>query len=351
MTVFFTRPPRSLDDPEMGDLFLSLVGDGDEYGAVEVVTDLLDDGVPPQRIMIDLIGHTQLQVGALWAANQWSIAREHSATAISERAVAAVAARTNVRPHRGRVTIACVDGEWHALPVRILAEMLRLDGWRADFLGASVPGPHLVTHLHQTGPDAVALSCMLPTRLPRAHAAIAACRTAGVPVIAGGRGFGPGARYAQHLGADAWATGAEEAVERLARDWPPAQPGPQISAFLGDEEYTYVVRHRPRLIGTALQRLAEAYPAVAAYDQRQRDATAEDMGHIVDFLAAALYVSETRIFTDFVDWTAEVLGARGVPPAALLAGLGLFRDQLRDYPSALAMIDAGIRRLPARPAG
>ena len=55
MTVFTTMPPRSLEDPELGEHYLRLVGDGDEYGAVEVVTDLLDDGVPPQRIMIDLI--------------------------------------------------------------------------------------------------------------------------------------------------------------------------------------------------------------------------------------------------------------------------------------------------------
>jgi methanogenic corrinoid protein MtbC1 len=322
--------------------FLELIGDGDEYAAIEMVLGLLDDGLPPQRLLVDLIGGAQAQVGALWAAGEWSIAREHAATAVSERAVSAIAARTTARPTRGRVTIACVDGEWHALPVRILAEMLRLDGWRTDFLGANVPGPHLVTHLHQTGPDAVALSCMLATRLPRAHAAITACRSAGLPVIAGGRGFGPGGRYAQHLGADAWAAGAEEAVERLAADWPPPMRDPQISAFLGDDEYTYVVRRRPALIGTAMGRLASDYPAVRDYDQRQLDATAEDMGHIVDFLAAALYVSEAKIFTDFVAWTREVLAARGVPPAALRAGLLLVRAQLRDYPAALAVIDAGL---------
>ena len=322
--------------------FLELIGDGDEYAAVEMVLGLLGDGVPPQRILVDLIGAAQARVGTLWAANEWSIAREHAATGVSERVVSAIAAHTTVRPTRGRVAIACADGEWHALPVRILAEMLRLDGWRTDFLGASVPGPHLVTHLHQTGPDAVALSCMLATRLPRAHAAITACRSAGVPVIAGGRGFGPGGRYAQHLGADAWAAGAEEAVERLAADWPPPMRDPQISAFLGDDEYTYVVRRRPALIGTAMGRLASDYPAVRDYDQRQLDATAEDMGHIVDFLAAALYVSEAKIFTDFVAWTREVLAARGVPPAALRAGLLLVRAQLRDYPAALAVIDDGL---------
>ena len=337
---------RSLDDPAVLDDYLSLVGDGDEYGAVELVTGLLDDGVPPQRVMIDLIARTQGRVGELWASNEWSVAREHAATAISERALSAVAARTNVRPSRGRITIACVDGEWHALPVRILAEMLRLDGWRVDFLGANVPGPHLVTHLHQTGPDAVALSCMIPTRLPRAHAAITACQSAGVPVIAGGRGFGPGGRYAQRLGADAWAAGAEEAVHRLARNWPPQQQDSQLASFLGDDEYTYVVRQRPTLISAAMEHLFEAYPAMRDYNPRQLDATAEDVAHIVDFLAAALYVGEPEIFTDFLTWTAEVLQARGVPPVALQVGLDSVRRQLRDYPTALAVLDAGAACIP-----
>ena len=345
MTVFTTTPPRSLDDPEFGEHYLRLVGDGDEYGAVEVVTDLLDDGVPPQRVMIDLIARTQGRVGELWAANEWSIAREHAATAISERALAVVAARTSVRPVRGRIAIACVDGEWHSLPVRILAETLRLDGWRVDFLGASVPGPHLVTHLHQTGPDAVALSCMLPTRLPRAHAAITAARSAGVPVIAGGRGFGADGRYARKLGSDAWAAGAEDAVDRLATDWPPVMGDPYDSAFLGDEEYTWVVRQRSALIETALRRLTADYPAVGRYDERQLDSTAEDLGHIADFLAASLYVGDDRIFTDFVEWTASVLSARQVPGVALRTGLRLVREQLHDYPTATAVLDAGIARV------
>ncbi|MFI5935518.1 cobalamin-dependent protein [Actinoplanes sp. NPDC051494] len=338
MTVFTTAGPPSLDDPGLAGHYLRLIGDGDEYGAVGIVTDLLDQGTRPQRIMLELIAATQARVGELWAANEWSIAREHAATAISERALAAVAARTATRPTRGRITVACVDGEWHALPVRILAEMLRLDGWRTDYLGANVPGPHLVTHLHQTGPDAVALSCMITTRLPRAHAAITACRSVGIPVIAGGRGFGADGRYAHRLGADAWAATAADAVTRLARDWPPPFSDPGDATFLGDDEYTHVVRHRADLLRTALSRLSGAYPGAAAYDQRRRDATAEDMGHIIDFLAAALYVGDPSVFTDFITWTRDVLTARGVPPIALETGLGLIRDQLRDYPRAAAML-------------
>jgi len=324
------------------DSYLDLIGDGDEDGAIAVVTGLLDAGVPAQRIMVDLIGGAQARVGELWAANEWTVAREHAATATSERALAAVAARCATRPTRGRITIACVDGEWHALPVRILAEVLRLDGWRVDFLGPSVPGPHLVAHLHETGPEAVALSCMLATRLPRAHVAITACRAAGVPVIAGGRGFGPGGRYARRLGADAWAAGAEEAAARLAAAWPPVAPPVER---LGDDEYTHVVRQRPTLIATTLDSLRASFPSFRSYDERQLDATTDDLGHIVDFLAAALYLAEPAIFGDFVGWTRDVLAARGVPPAALRAGLLGVRHQLLDFPVSPALLDDGLARL------
>jgi hypothetical protein len=134
-------------------------------------------------------------------------------------------------------------------------------------------------------------------------------------------------------------------VQRLARNWPPYSPDPQLSAFLGDEEYTYVVRNRGELIGTAMRRLTESYPAMREYNQRQLDSTAEDMAHIVDFLAAALYVSETPIFTDFVEWTNGVLQARGVPAVALRVGLDSVRSQLRDYPRATAILDAGAARI------
>jgi hypothetical protein len=100
-----------------------------------------------------------------------------------------------------------------------------------------------------------------------------------------------------------------------------------------------------------MTRLRASYPQARAYDRQQEDHTAEDMGHIIDFLAAALYVCESRIFTDFVDWTAEVLQARGVPVVALALGLGLYRDQLADYPTAAGMLNDGIDRLTGSPGG
>ena len=170
--------------------YLDRLEEADEYGAIEVATGLLDAGVPAERVLLDLVVPAQVEVGERWARNEWSVAQEHAATHISERVVAAVAGYADPRPTRGRIVVACMDGEWHALPPRLVAEVLRLRGWQVTFLGASVPAAHLVSYLHRHDAYAVALACALPMRLPYAHRMIEACRRSDVPVVVGGRGFG-----------------------------------------------------------------------------------------------------------------------------------------------------------------
>ncbi|GIH62641.1 cobalamin-binding protein [Microbispora siamensis] len=326
--------------------YLDLIGRADEYGAVDLVLGLMDEGVSAEDVLLRIIAPGQRRVGELWASNEWSVAREHGATAISERAVAAVSGRVRPTPTRGRVAVACADGEYHALPTRIMAEVLRLRGWQVDFLGASVPGPHLITHLHQTGPDVVALGCTLPTRLPRAHATIAACQAVGIPVLAGGAGFGADGRFARLLGAEAWAPTADAAADRLAAglpSFPAAHDGPGgAAADLGGEEYAYLTRHRADLLARVTDALREAYAPMGGYSARQLEHTAEDLGHIADFLIAAMYVHDAALFTEFVTWTCQVLVARKVPAESVVLGLGVFRDVLTDCPHARALLEEGV---------
>ncbi|MEV6597450.1 hypothetical protein AB0M36_11370 [Actinoplanes sp. NPDC051346] len=45
-----------------------------------------------------------------------------------------------------------------------------------------------------------------------------------------------------------------------------------------------------------------------------------------------------------MEWTAAVLEARGVPPVALEVGLRPVGEQLRDFPAATAIVEAGRSR-------
>ncbi|WP_103349177.1 B12-binding domain-containing protein [Amycolatopsis sp. CA-128772] len=328
---------------------------GDEYAAGDVVVQALGDGTDPESVLLDVIGAVQRRVGLEWAANRLTVAQEHAATAINDRVIATFGyVLRRPEPHLGRITVACVDGEWHAMPARLLSEVLRLRGFQVDYLGAQVPAPHLVAHLHRTGPDAVALSGSIATRLPTAHATITACQAAATPVIAGGAAFGPDGRYARLLGAEAWAPDARSAADRLARPLPRPHAAHQPLddlPHLADQEYTLVTRSSGRLVKAVLAGLEERIPAMRSYTDLQRQYTAEDLAHIVEFLATALYVGDAELFTGFLTWTAGILTARGVPAASLVPALELLGAELRDFPRATGLLQAARTNLAGQAAG
>ncbi|MFF3209484.1 B12-binding domain-containing protein [Streptomyces sp. NPDC002886] len=328
---------------------------GDERAAVTAVLHALDEGAAPQDLFLNVIARVQGRIGEQWAANRISVAQEHAATAINERAVAVVAehpaARTEIS--RGRVVVACVDGEWHGLPARLVAEVLKLRGWQVDYLGAHVPTPHLVAHIHRTGPDVVALSSSIPTRLPTAHATITACQAAGAPVLVGGAAFGPDGEYARLLGADAWTPDARAAADLLeSRPLPRPRPDHQPIddlPHLVDQEYTLVTRSRPQLVRTVFTALESRFPAMRGYSEAQRERTAEDLAHIVEFLGAALYTGDAELFSRFLLWTAGILEARSVPAQSLPPALDVLAAELKDFPRATDMLRLALTRLTDSP--
>ncbi|MFJ5776928.1 B12-binding domain-containing protein [Streptomyces sp. NPDC093094] len=332
------------------------VRDGDEYAAGRAVFTALDDGAGPEDVLLGVIAPVQHKVGLEWAADRFTVAQEHAATAIHERIIAAVGhhSRTAAPPPKApRVTVACVDGEWHALPARLLAEVLRHRGYQVDFLGAQVPTRHLIADLHRTAPAAVALSSSLPVRLPAAHTAITAVQATGVPVLVGGAAFGTDGRHARLLGADAWAPDAAAAADILAKGLPRPAPGAvrqgvEDLPHLIDQEYTLVLRGRRQLVRNTLSGLRERLPAMRAYTDAQAERTAEDVAHIVDFLACALYTDDSRLFTGFLDWTGDVLEARQVPAMVLDPALALLQDELKDFPRASDFLAQGRSALRAR---
>ncbi|MET7827080.1 cobalamin-dependent protein [Streptomyces sp. NPDC005386] len=327
------------------------VSAGDEQAATRAVFGAIEDGMGADGVLIDLIAAVQRKVGLEWAANRLTVAQEHAATAINERAIAALSHQYagHTATERGRIAVACVDGEWHGLPARLLSEVLKLRGWQVDYLGAQVPPAHLITHIHQTGPALVALSSSIPTRLPTAHATITAIQATGTPVLVGGAAFGPHGQYARLLGADAWAPDARGAADRLEQGQLPLpaaahQPIDDLP-HLADQEYTMVARTRTRLVRTVMGTLQDRFPAMRDYSDDQRERTGEDIAHIVDFLATALYLGDPELFTDFIVWTAGILTARNVPAHSLIPALAILGKELKDFPRATTTLHQAAGRL------
>lgn len=106
-----------------------------------------------------------------------------------------------------------------------------------------------------------------------------------------------------------------------------------------------VARTRTRLVREVMAALEERFPAMRDYTDVQRERTAEDIAHIVDFLATALYTDDVDLFTDFICWTAGILATRGVPARSLIPALDILGEQLKDFPRAVSTLHQAADRL------
>jgi methanogenic corrinoid protein MtbC1 len=286
---------------------------GDADAGREVVGQQLDDGVAGRTVIEQLFVPAQRAVGLEWQRAAWSVADEHAATAVVDAALAVVEHNAARLESTGpSVVVTCAESEWHALPARLAAQLLRESGVRAVFLGPSVPADHLREYLARLAPDALVLSATMPTSLAGAGRCIAAAHDVGLPVVAGGAAFGLDGRRAQILGADGWF------ADVAHFDLPVLRSGIDASRQPAWLEWQTLQAVRDASCATALTTVLASLPAfalVATPTELQR--MHEDLRHIVDFAGAAVLVGDDALFHAFTAWLREVLTGRGLPMSAL----------------------------------
>lgn len=322
--------------------YLDRLGASDEEGAVGVALAALDTGLDVETVLLDVVAEAQREVGERWAAGAWTVVQEHVATHISERVVSAVSRhRPPPRPSGvGSIVVACLDGEWHGLPARLLAEVLARYGWAVTFLGSSVPAGQMAVHLHEAGPDVVAVSSSLPSRLPAARRTVEACHASGTPVLAGGAAFGPDGRWARAVGADGWAPDARAAAALLDEFSLRHDPS-HLDDSSRDEQSVLQARRGELVAGmtTALRSRTS--------DEQLHD----DLGHLVDFLAAAVYVDDPGLLANFLRWVGTVAVPGGLTRSELAPALDDLAERLRDSPRTVALLRSESVREACTPEG
>ncbi|HEX6344272.1 cobalamin B12-binding domain-containing protein [Umezawaea sp.] len=309
----------------------------DGRAAASVVRGLLDDGEDPLAVLVDVIAAGQRTVGERWQRGEWSIAKEHAATAVAVSATEVVARFAERVPiTRGRVVVACAEREWHALPALIIGTALRLHGWNTVLLGASTSPARLSQCLHDVGPDATAVSCSVLGALPTTRRFIEASTTAGIPVVVGGSAFGRDSTRALALGATAWAPDAHGAVallDGLPAVVPRAKPLPRQ----GVTEQSAMELDHHRLVEVLRGRWTPAAAATpdAPLERKLFSAACGEVLHqALHSVAATLLTGDPRTISETAAWIDRLLTARGADPR--LAGeLGdALASTLLDFPTA-----------------
>ncbi len=316
--------------PEVTEGFVELLEQADQPAAVRLVTGLAEQGVAPEELVLEVLAPAQREVGRRWERGDWSVAQEHAATAVTDTALGLLALDAERSGTGRRAVVACVEGEWHVLPARMAAEVLRLRGWEVTFLGPSVPADDLGRYVSDQRPDVVGLSCSMPLSVKGAARSIQACRGAGVPVLAGGTGFGPEGRYATRLGASGWAPDPVTA-HAVLDGWlaEPSSASPPLPDP-GDEEHL------------ALEEAKEDIVSAAVSSDDGQGRLREALTFLVSNLETAVFVSDPAALAACRPAVARLLADSGVPRRSSTSALeALFRVVQSRFPRSWELIEEG----------
>lgn len=316
-----------MDDVELDRSVLELIElmeAGNQVSAMRYINSFQDAGHSGPEVL-DLIRATQHEVGRRWEDRRWTIAMERMATAVSEAAVGALLFDAPYPLNGPRVAVASVEGERHVLPAKILAAQLTHLGHRVVFIPADGTGHDLALTLRNRSVDAIMLSCTRSATLPNALLNIEQLHAQGMAVIVGGYAFGPDARRAVRLGADAWADTAEGA-SAIAAEWA-REPLTELAVA------TVPIELRRRLL-EALPSVLHTLDATVGdvFAIAEQAARRDHVHQLVHDAHAALIVDDETLLVDAIEWIRATEQHRGPVAAStrevieLVADAFLFHD-------------------------
>lgn len=190
----------------------------DRNAACVMIVDAVRDGLPFTDVYLMLLQPVLYRIGDLWESGSLDVAQEHYATAVIEMVLAQISPAIFRGHRRGpSMVAAAVEGNLHAVGVRMIADFFEADGWDSCYLGANVPASAIVAESIRRKAKLIALSASRDEQMPEVIQTIAAIREStqleNPFVMVGGALFNALPNAIAGTGADAYAADARQAIE------------------------------------------------------------------------------------------------------------------------------------------
>jgi methanogenic corrinoid protein MtbC1 len=197
---------------------------GSRLDATLVITNALDGGATLRDVYRQVFEPAQQEIGRLWQLNQITVAQEHFCTAATQHIMTQLYSRifTGTGPKKElRAVAMCVGRELHEVGLRIITDLLELDGWQTWYLGASVPPAAAVQLCVDQRADFLLVSATLPPHIAEVRELVklfhARPELAQSRVVVGGRAFRMASEVWRTIGADGFASNADDCIALLNR--------------------------------------------------------------------------------------------------------------------------------------
>ena len=212
--------------------FFNAVISGHRRTTRQVVSELLDTGYPPEKILTHLFWPTLEHIQKLYREDQLSELAHHYATRLMQALVSQIQPQLEQQSRRGKtILLVCGQEESEELAGQIACDILESDGFDVFFAGGGVANDELVNEIGRMNTDILVIFGAVPSTVPQTRLLIDRLHAIGVcpklQIVVGGGVFNRAEGLAEEIGADLWAKDPHELVqvmvEKPARRMPPEQ--------------------------------------------------------------------------------------------------------------------------------
>lgn len=202
--------------------YLDLLLASDRTAASQLVLKAVrDDGVAVKDIYLSVFQPCQREVGLLWQTGKLSVAQEHFCTAATQLCMSQLYPFIFGTEKTGHVAvITCAQGELHEVGVRMVADLLEMNGWDAFYLGANVPIDSVLDFVKEKQPDLIGISATITGHLPQVKNLIQKIRdieSKHTCIMVGGYPFNVSPELYKEIGADAQSSDAQMAIDQATK--------------------------------------------------------------------------------------------------------------------------------------
>ena len=203
---------------EEAEKYLSFLIDMERPKAVEYILNLTEQETSIEDIYLMIFQPVQYEIGRLWQFGELSVAQEHYATSVTQLAMSQLYPKIFSSFSKGKKALTtCIGDELHELGIRMVADLLELNGWDTIHLGSNTPVPEIIDLVQEEEIDLLAISATLPNQLDESKKLIKTIREnnklSELKIMVGGRVFMQSDELWRKVGADGFASNAKQAVK------------------------------------------------------------------------------------------------------------------------------------------
>ena len=189
----------------------------DRATAEEIAQRALDSGLAPADIMQNGFVKGIQEVGELFESGEvflpelmMSADAMAGATEVTNAALEGEAAEA-----KGIIVLGTVQGDVHDIGKAIVIAYLKAHGYEVTDCGRDVPAETFIARAQEAGADVIGMSALLTTTMEEQKKVIARVKAAGLPYKTVVGGAPCTQRWADQIGADAYAEDASDGVRKI----------------------------------------------------------------------------------------------------------------------------------------